>query len=443
MTVRNTSTGLMVLTFLLGIFMGALDHGIVGPALSSIFQTFEVSPSWGGWSLTLYTLAFAVSIPVLGKLSDRFGRKPTFMFGIFVFAAGSLLCAVAPSFPVFLLGRALQGIGTGGIFPITAAQIAVSFPPEQRGAKLGLIGAVFGTGSILGPVVGGAIIKYLDWQWVFLINLPISAVILIMAGRLRLEQQVQKKPIDYSGIAVLSIAIVSLMYGITSGQWWAAAAGLAAVPVLVLVEKRQADPVVNLAYFKRSRTLTLLAVTMISGTVMSVSFFLPVFAESVLGLAKGNSGFTVTPYAVASALASFFGGVMADRLGARKVMLLGFGVAAAGALALGTAVDGFAVFYSATLVMGFGVGIIIGAPINVLMLQAVELKEAGSAVGYLSLFRSIGSSLGPVIAGKIIAVSSDGFPYVFGMSVFLSVASMVLIAAVIPPKRAAAPAQAA
>ncbi|MUT66484.1 MFS transporter [Paenibacillus sp. NEAU-GSW1] len=435
---QAASKGLMLVTFLLGIFMGALDHGIVGPALSSIFQAFDVDSSWGGWSMTIYTLTFAVSIPVLGKLSDRFGRKRTFMFGISMFALGSIVCAFAPNFAVFLAGRAIQGIGTGGIFPITAAQIAVSYPPEQRGAKLGLIGVVFGTGSILGPIVGGAIIKYLEWEWIFLVNIPISIVILILISRIKLEQQVQVKPIDYKGISLLAVVILAIMYGITSGQWLIAVIGLAAIPLLVMVEKRQADPIVNLSYFQRRPTLLLLIVTFLSGAIMTTSFFIPVFSEKVLQMAKGDSGFTVAPFAVASALASYFGGVLADKLGARRIMAIGFVIAAAGAIALGMIGEEPAVFYAATTVMGFGVGIIIGAPINVLMLQAVELKDAGSAIGYLSLLRSMGSSLGPVIAGKLLATYSDGFPYVFGFSSVLAFISLILLFMSIPAAKAVA-----
>ncbi|GFN31465.1 MFS transporter [Paenibacillus xylaniclasticus] len=139
---QGLSRGAVTSLFLLGIFMGALDHGIVGPALSSILEAFGVNAQWGVWSFTVYTLLFAVSIPVLGKLSARFGRKQTFQLGIRLFALGSLIAALAPSFPIFLLGRAVQAIGTGGIFPIIGAQIAMTYPPERRGRMMGLISMV-------------------------------------------------------------------------------------------------------------------------------------------------------------------------------------------------------------------------------------------------------------------------------------------------------------
>lgn len=434
-TSKGLSQRIVTFTFLLGIFMGALDHGIVGPALSSIFTSFQVDPSWGVWSFTIYTLTFAISIPVLGKLSDRMGRKQTFMTGISLFAIGSLIAAFAPSFEGFLLGRAVQAIGAGGIFPITAAQIAATTPPEKRGQAMGWIGVAFGLGTILGPAAGGLIISYADWQWIFLINIPISLIILALLAGYKQEQMKTNKPIDFKGIVVLSVIILSIMYGITSKNAWIIGLGMVLIPVLVLIERKQADPVMNITYFTKAHTLTLLLASLLSGFVMATSAnFFPYFAENVLGMMKGNSGLLVTPFAISSMIASLVGGKLSDKIGAKKVLMIGFIITLAGALSLATLVNNLPLFIAISIIMGFGVGIVIGAPLNVLILQAVELKETGAAVGYLSLFRSLGSTLGPAIAGILLSLSTSGFTYMFIISALLSLVAIVILVSFVPSK---------
>ncbi|MWC29580.1 MFS transporter [Paenibacillus sp. MMS18-CY102] len=425
---RVVSQSRIIVIFLLGIFMGALDHGIVGPALSSILASFEVGTSWGVWSFTIYTLLFAVSIPVMGKLSDRFGRKGTFMSGIILFGIGSIIAAFAPNFGLFLLGRAVQAIGSGGIFPITAAQIAATYPPEKRGKALGWIGVSFGIGTIMGPLIGGLIISFADWQWIFLMNVPIALAILLSISRYRSEQQTAKKAIDGFGIAVLSLLIASLMLATTEKSIWLAVVAVVLLPILIMVERKQADPVLKLSYFSRGSTLLLLIASLTSGFVMASAInMLPYYAETLLDIPKGNSGLTVMPMAVASMAASLLAGYLSDRMGPKRVLLLGFIITLAGAAALATGTESLPLFELTILAMGFGVGIVIGAPLNVMILQAVGMQEMGAAVGYLSLLRSVGSTLGPTLAGQLILSNDNGFAYLYVTSAAASILSIVLI----------------
>ncbi|USB32697.1 MFS transporter [Paenibacillus sp. YPG26] len=428
------SRALITFTFLLGIFMGALDHGIIGPALSSIMSAFEVDASWGVWSFSLYTLVFAISIPVIGKLSDRLGRKRVFSIGIILFGAGSICAAFSPNFIVFLIGRAIQAVGTGGIFPITAAQIASSYPPEQRGRALGWIGVAFGLGSILGPAVGGVIVANTSWPWIFLINVPVCLLILVMIRTYKPTQNPVVKPIDFGGIALLVLVILAIMLGITLQNYWIAAIGIILIPLLVFVEKRQPDPVMQVRYFTGSTTLTLLVMSGLSGFVMATAAnFIPLYAEMNLGLARGDSAFTVTPLAITSMLASLFGGMLTDRIGAKKTLLYGFILTLTGALLLAVSPHTLVFLLLTVLLMGFGIGIIIGSPLNVLMLKVVDQTETGMAIGYISLFRSLGSTLGPSLAGVLIAAyAADGFVPLFIISGSLSLVGIVLIGLVRP-----------
>jgi EmrB/QacA subfamily drug resistance transporter len=427
--VKGLSTGATTFVFLLGIFMGALDHGIVGPALSSILAEYNLQTSWGVWSFTAYTLLFAVSIPVLGKLSDRFGRKQTFMFGIAMFAVGSIIAALASSFALFLAGRAIQAIGTGGIFPITGAQIAVSYPPEKKGRMLGLIGMVFGLGTILGPIAGGFIIENLEWQWIFLVNVPISLFILLLVSFVRQEQPVVKKPMDMKGILILTVLILSVMLGITMKSIMFLAIGILLMPVLVLAERKAKDPVINLRYFTKAHTITLLLTSGVSGFVMaSATNLIPFFSESILGMDKGAAGMSVTPLAIASVAASLIGGYLVDKAGAKRALLLGFATTFAGAAILASGIDTLPAFYTVIALMGFGIGIIIGAPLNILILQAVGPQETGAAIGCISLFRSLGSTLGPTVAGLFLSMYANGFVPLFIVSAAVSAASMLMLA---------------
>ncbi|OCA88003.1 hypothetical protein A8F94_09245 [Bacillus sp. FJAT-27225] len=426
---RTLPKKLVLVTFLLGIFMGALDNGIVGPALSSINEHYGIAASWGVWSFTIYTLFFSVSIPVMGKLSDRFGRKNVFTAGILLFAIGSLLSAISPNFAFFLVGRAIQAIGTGGIFPITAAQIAASYPTEQRGKYLGYIGVIFGLGSILGPVAGAGIIAYLQWQWIFLINIPITLIILLLLTKVEIEQQLVKKPIDSYGIVLLTASILSIMLGITIENLVLIGIGVAIFIPLSLVEKKAKDPIMNMKFFANRNTLFILLLSLASGFIMATTInLLPMFGEEILGLSKGEAGIGVTPLAVSSMVASLVGGILVDKIGARNVLFAGFLITLVGGLSLYLLVSSVITLILTIVVMGFGIGIIIGAPLNVMIMQHIALQETGSAIGYLSLFRSMGSTMGPTIAGIILITFTNGFTFVYLAVAILSMVSLVLLA---------------
>lgn len=412
--------------FLTGIFMGALDHGIVGPALSSIITTYNINASWGVWSFTIYTLLFAVSIPLMGKFSDRIGRKQIFMIGIGLFGLGSLISALAPNFLLFLIGRSVQAIGTGGIFPITAAYIAVSYSQETRAKTMGLIGVVFGLGSILGPIAGGFIIEHLNWQWIFFINVPISLAVIGFMSIMKLPQAIVKKPIDFLGVLVLTVMILSILFGITTTNLLILLVGIVLLPAFVMIEKRSQDPVVKLKYFSSSFTLLVLLYSLFSGFIMASTInLLPWFIESKFEVSKSVAAMGVAPLAVASMAASLLGGYLVTKLGAKKVLFIGFVFTAIGSLLL-TVPNNYYLLLAVVGLVGFGIGIIIGAPLNILIIQGTSMAEAGAAVGLLSLFRSLGSTIGPTIAGIVLATTLSGFLYVSLLLTGLSIISLLL-----------------
>ncbi|HEY3409586.1 MAG TPA: MFS transporter, partial [Propionicimonas sp.] len=171
--------GVLLAVYLFGIFMGAIDTGIVTPARTIIQNDLGVDEATGIWMITIYTLAYAASIPVMGKLADRYGRKPIYLISITLFGVGSLLCGLSQSvgsFEMLIIARAIQAIGGGGILPIATAEFGTSVPPEKRGMALGLVGGVFGVANIFGSSAGSLILDIFgshNWQYIFHINVPI------------------------------------------------------------------------------------------------------------------------------------------------------------------------------------------------------------------------------------------------------------------------------
>jgi len=420
-----------VVLYLLGILMGALDTGIITPARPLIAKDLGVDDSAGIWMITIYTLAYAAAIPVVGKLADRRGRKPVFLVSITVFGIGSLLCGLAQdfaSFPLLIVARAIQAIGGGGILPIATAQISSEAPPEKRGMALGLVGAVFGVANIFGASVGSLILDFAgaeNWQWIFYVNLPI-AVGIVTAGWFLLPNETpgESKPMDLIGTLLLVGIILSLLYGIKNLDFFDLATSLrsptvwpflvgclAALPLLVLAERRAQDPVLNLRYFTdRGLRLTLL-LSVLSGAVLMAVVFVPQLAENALRMPAGTGGYFVIVLGLASGIGAPLSGRLTDQYGPRLVLGFGFAVSAVASVA----VVWWMIPHPSTIsvvsclaLIGLGLGFVVGSPLNYMMLQRTRPAEASSALGTLSLVRSIGTTLAPAIMVGFVVQGTAG-----------------------------------
>lgn len=254
--------GLIMAVYLLGIFMGAIDTGIVTPARTIIQNDLMVSDKTGIWMITIYTLAYAASIPVMGKLADKYGRKYIYLVSIFLFGIGSLFCGLSQSFgsfTVLLIARVVQAIGGGGILPIATAEFGTTFPKEKRGLALGLVGGVYGLANIFGASAGSAIIDIFgqhNWQFIFYVNVPITVFILI-AGVFALPNTKvgNVKKIDLFGITTLTLMVLSILYGLKNIDYFDFANTfkstsvypfliifIVLLPIFILIEKRAEDP---------------------------------------------------------------------------------------------------------------------------------------------------------------------------------------------------------
>jgi MFS family permease len=204
----------LLLTLGLGVFAGALDLGVLSPALPAIAHGYGIPARDVAWTFTLYLFANVVSIPIMTKLSDTIGRRPIYTLCVSIFAAGSVLAIAAPNFTVFLIARAIQAAGAGGIFPVATAAIADRVPLERRGSALGMLGALWGLAAIIGPNVGGVITHFFSWHWIFIANVPLALVVIVLAQRYVPSTAARVRgPLDVAGIALLALGLLGVMVG--------------------------------------------------------------------------------------------------------------------------------------------------------------------------------------------------------------------------------------
>ena len=435
MEARTRTKGyiLIAVVYLVGLFIGALDTGSVTPARPVIQTDLGVADQAGVWIITIYTLAYAAAIPVMGKLADMYGRKYVYLGSILLFGLGSLFCGLAQdvgSFEMLLVARAVQAIGGGGIVPVATAEFGTAFPPEKRGLALGLVGGVYGIANIFGASAGSLILSVFgqaNWQFIFYVNVPICAAI-VVAGVLVLPNRraEQVKPIDGWGIAVLVIMVLSLLYGLknldffnvgpsfaTTDVWPFLLAFVALLPVFVLIERRAADPVLNLSYFRNRDIVVTLVLSIITGIVLMGIIFIPQFAENILKLPSGSGGYVVIVLAAFAGVGAPVSGKLIDRFGVKLVLGFGLAASAAGALFLALVTTQFtnAVTLAVSLVaIGVGMGFTIGTPLNYMMLAKTEEREANSALATLSLVRSIGTAVAPAVMVAFIAHAGMAMP---------------------------------
>lgn len=423
---KKLNFGFILVIYLLGIFMGALDTGIVTPARTIIQNNLMVNEKTGIWLITIYTLAYAASIPIMGKLADKFGRKYIYLTSIGLFGLGSLLCGLSQnvgSFTMLLISRAIQAIGGGGILPIASAEFGTTFPKEKRGMALGLVGGVFGIANIFGASVGSLILDIFgsqNWQYIFYINVPITVFILI-AGIFILPNSKEKeiKKTDIVGILILTIMILSLLFGLKNIDFFNFTNTIIAtnvypflllfvvlIPIFILVEKKAEEPVINLSYFKNRNIIITFILSFITGVTMMGMIFVPQFTENSLKLVSGSGGYLVIILGLFAGVGAPFSGKLIDKFGVKPI--LGFGFLAS---ILGSA---YLMFVTANypnmlnviislILIGLGMGFTMGTPLNYMMLENTEEKESNSALATLSLIRSIGTTIAPAIMIGFIA----------------------------------------
>ena len=423
---KKSHLGLIMATYLLGIFMGAIDTGIVSPARTIIQNHFLVGDKTGIWMITIYTLAYAASIPIMGKLADKFGRKYVYLVSILLFGTGSLFCGLSQSFGGFqllLAARAVQALGGGGILPVATAEFGTTFPKEKRGMALGLVGGVYGIANIFGASAGSAILNIFgtnNWQFIFYINVPITLFILI-AGFVCLQNNkaTSTKKIDIAGITILTIMVLSLLYGLRNIDFFAFGTSFTStsvypfvilfavlLPVFLFAEKKAEDPVLNLSYFKNLRIVITLILSFITGIVIMGMIFVPQFSENAIKIPSGSGGYFVIILGVFAGIGAPISGKLIDKFGVKLILGIGFLASVLGSLFLILVTANYPNLINviiSLMVIGVGIGFTMGTPLNYMMLDNTKKEESNSALATVSLIRSIGTAIAPAIMIGFIA----------------------------------------
>ena len=414
---------------LLAMLLGALDATIVGPAMPNIVRDLG-GMALLAWVFTIYSLTSTITIPIVGKLSDLYGRKWFYLGGISLFLAGSALSGAAgePFFNTLfetltgspnamlqlIIFRGIQGVGGGMMMANGMAIIGDLFEPRQRARYQGLMGAVFGLASVAGPVLGGWLTDVASWRWIFYINLPVGVLALaVLAVAMPRPETGQQHRVDWWGAAALTAGLVPLLLALNWGgsQYeWASTtimglfvAAVIALAVFVFRELNASEPILDVRLFKDRGFSASMTVLFFSGVGMFASImFLPLFMQVVQGRTASGSGVLLMPLMLGMVFASVLTGQAIARTGRYKVFgLIGMSLASVGMFMLsrlGVATSNLEVVI-AMIAVGAGVGITM--PLFTISLQSQFPTRIGEVTGALQFFRSIGGTVGVALLGGV------------------------------------------
>jgi MFS family permease len=440
----------LLLVLFVGVLIGALDIAIVGPALPAIGRTFGVDERGLAWVFNIYVLLGLVGSLVMGKLSDRYGRRNVFLGNIGLFAVGSLIVALSPNFALMLTGRALQGFAAGGIFPVASAVIGDTFPEERRGRALGLIGAVFGIAFLVGPILGGVLLIF-GWHWLFLVNLPVAAWVITQGLRLLPNVVLQKSlRFDWLGMGIFAVMVTGLTIGVSqldTGNLGASLlspqvggallVALIALPVFITVQQRVSDPIIP-PQLSASRQLILANLVSVGAGIGEASVvFLPAMAVIAFGVSTSTASFLALPMVLGMACASPLAGRGLDKYGSKVVILSSSAVVALGMLILATVGGQMWGYLLGSVVVGAGLGGLLGAPLRYIMLTEAPVKHRASAQSMITVYTGIGQMLGGALLGALIAsLGSNLGGYLFAYTIVAALSVCLTLTALALKNRA-------
>ncbi len=405
---------------LLVMLLASLDQTIVGTAMPRIITDLQGFDRYA-WVTTAYLLTSTVMVPIYGKLSDIFGRKPIFLIGVVLFLIGSALSGASQTMNQLIAFRAFQGLGAAALMPIAIAVIGDLFTPRERGKWQGLTGGVFGLSSILGPTVGGWITDHSTWRWVFYVNLPIGIaallVLIFLMPPLR-SKNTGKVSIDYLGAALLILGTVPLLLGFTWAgtqypwlSWQIISIFGGAVVFLTLfflyearLERQNAQPIIAPSLFtNRIFTVSVLITMITSMGLFGIVLFLPLYAQGVLGVSATNSGLLLSPMMLSLVFSSIISGQLVSRFGKYKwIAFVGMAITIAGSLML-LRLNVNSVYTDLIIAMiVFGLGLGFSMSLYTVIVQNALPTRIGEATSGLIFFRSIGATVAVAAMGSIL-----------------------------------------
>jgi EmrB/QacA subfamily drug resistance transporter len=419
MTRARNNPWAVLLCLCLGFFMVLLDVTIVNIAIPSIVDGLKASLDQVIWVLNAYTLTYAVLLITAGRLGDRFGQRNLFTLGLAVFVAASAACGLSQSPNQLIAARVVQAVGGALLTPQTLAILTTIFPPHRRGAAFGVWGAVAGVATIVGPTLGGVLVTYLDWRWIFYVNVPIGVVALLgsvlVIPDLRPGRAAGIEPV---GVLLASAGLFAITFGLIEGERfdWGQVAGPLSIPLIIAAgmalvvlffvwDRSRRSPLVPRALF-HDRNYSLMNWVGAALTFGMIGLFLPltIYLQSALGFTAIKAGLTLLPMSLVSMPLAPIAGRLADRIGGKYILMTGLALFAAGMGIIDwrAATDSdWLTFLPGTLVAGAGMGMIF-APMATVAMRNVRPELAGAASGLLNTTRQLGGAVGGAVVGAVL-----------------------------------------
>ena len=439
------------------LFMVVLDNLVVSTALPVIRTDLGATIEELEWTVNAYTLTFAVFLLTGAALGDRFGRKRMFTVGIAIFTAASAAAALAPSMDWLIAARAVQGVGAALVTPLTLTILSAAVPRERRGMALGAWSGIAGLAVAAGPLVGGAVVDGISWQWIFWLNVPVGLVLLPLATRLA-ETHGPDRALDLTGLGLASLGLLGIVWGLVHGnaEGWTSteivgslATGAVLLAAFVAWELRAAQPMLPMRLF-RSRAFSAAngaSLFMYFGMFGSI-FLLTQFFQTAQGYSPLEAGLRVLPWTAIPMVVAPIAGALSDRIGGRPFMALGLGLQAIGLAwiaAVSEPTAGYASFVGPFVLSGIGMGMFF-APVANVVLSAVRPQEEGKASGTNNAIREVGGVLGVAVLASIFTryggyESPDTFTDGLVVATWVGAAVVgvgALVALLVPPRRRAA-----
>ncbi|MEH7013001.1 MDR family MFS transporter [Neobacillus niacini] len=411
---RQTNRPLVLAAVMLAMFMGAIEATIVSTAMPAIVADLGGFTLYS-WVFSAYLLMNAVTVLIYGKLSDLFGRKPILFFGITIFLIGSILCGFATSMESLIIFRLIQGFGAGAVTPIATTIVGDIYSAEERAQVQGYLASVWGISAVTGPAVGGLLVQYVSWNYVFWINIPLGILSLIGIG-IFLHENVEKKKheIDYIGAFLLTVSISSLMFLLVEGggRWswdsWQVLGiivlFIVTISIFVYHEGRAKEPVMPFNIWKERSIFVANVTSLTTGIILiGISSFLPTFVQGVMEQTPIVAGFTLTAMSIGWPIASTLSGKMLISMGYRKTSLIGGVALILGSVVFVTMSVSSGPLWAAlgSLVVGFGMGLTSTAFI-VSIQSTVSWQQRGIATAANMFMRNLGNTIGAALLGGIL-----------------------------------------